>query len=566
MTSEPAGLPHRADSGFSSSGQAPGMGLVGRYELLRRLGSGGMAEVHLARASGLEGFEKLVVLKRILPHLSADPHFIKMFMDEARLSALLEHPNDFQLFDNGVDDEQYFFTMEFVYGENLQTLTKILARRGKPLPYPLAIAIAIGAAAGLHYAHERVGWDGQPLGIVHRDVSPTNVMVTYDGCVKVADFGIAKVTSRTDVTRAGMRKGKVPYMSPEQCRAEKLDRRSDVFALGIVLWECSTGCRLFDGDNEFGVMNRIVSGDIPLPSTRRADYPKDLERIVMRALSVDPRRRYATAHQVQQELQALARERKLDASPSALAEFMHRMFQPQPFPWGALHGGGVMGAAASLATEIGVHDLASQSGAGTPSGLPDVTPQTGGGSWNGMRTHHSTIASVASVKEVQRQSQLRGIAMGLGVAAALAVAGVGGIWIARSGDEGTAAADSEAAPSPGDAAVAPASPSSAVPGQPPLDAAPTPPQDEAAAPGQGEASAADEEVPPDEVLVVIEEEAPPAEPGKSSGSSRRSKGASQTSAKPRPSSSKKHTDGEAKKTKDQDGGSKKPDLDAFFPQ
>ncbi|MCA9712545.1 MAG: serine/threonine protein kinase, partial [Myxococcales bacterium] len=311
---------------------------LGGYDLLRRLGSGGMAEVHLARANGIEGFQKLVVLKQILPHLSRDKHFVRMFLEEARLAALLDHPNVVQVFDLGKEEGEYFFTMEFVYGENLSGLLKGLRKVSQSLAFEHVVTIGLGVAAGLNYAHERVGFDGRPLGIVHRDVSPTNVMITYEGGVKVADFGIAKVVTRTDVTRAGTRKGKVPYMSPEQCRAEKIDRRSDVFSLGIVLWEAATGERLFEGDNEFGVMNLIVNGQMKPPRAVRPDVPVDLERIIMKALTVDKDRRYQTARELQLDLEHFARDHKLRATPSALGELMHYLFRPEPFPWGALRG------------------------------------------------------------------------------------------------------------------------------------------------------------------------------------------------------------------------------------
>lgn len=339
---------------------------LGRYELLRSLGAGGMAEVHLARSSGLHGFDKLVVVKRILPHLAADPQFIEMFLTEARLAALIDHPNVVQVYDLGTDGTDYFFTMEFVYGENLQTILRSATESGHVLPFEAGIGFCIDVAAGLHYAHERVDFDGRPLGIVHRDVSPSNVMVTYEGCAKVADFGIAKVSNRTGVTQAGIRKGKVPYMSPEQCRADHLDRRSDVFALGIVLFETTTLTRLFDGENEFGVMHRIVSGEIPRPSSRRAGYPPALEQIVMRSLAVDRDRRYPTTRALQLDLERFARDHRLNIGQSGRADWMHQVYRPQPFPWGALMGDGITGAP-SLPTHVSHVEPVVESITSTPS-------------------------------------------------------------------------------------------------------------------------------------------------------------------------------------------------------
>jgi serine/threonine protein kinase len=546
---------------------------VGRYDLVRRLGSGGMAEVHLARAGGLEGFEKLVVLKRILPHLSADPHFIKMFLAEARLAAILDHPNVVQVFDLGYDEGDYYFTMEFVYGENLQGILRQARRQRQRLPFEVAIGIGIGAATGLHYAHERVGWDGQPLGIVHRDVSPTNVMVTYEGCVKVADFGIAKVTSRTDVTRAGMRKGKVPYMSPEQCRAEKLDRRCDVFSLGIVLYECSTGTRLFDGDNEFGVMNRIVNGDIKLPTGVRSGYPRELERIVMKALSVDKNRRYQNSLELRHDLERFARDRKMDVGDAALGRFMHQMFSPQPYPWGALMGDGVTGPPPSLQTaadQYGSMSSVSASGPGIPPSSPEVTGQDPD-SWvpppsQGGYSSMNRYESVASVQLAHRQGQLKGIAIALGSVAVLAVLGVGGMVGMRmldSEDAASPATPPVAEPADADAVVPAADPSDSVPGEP------KPPTEvDGDAVGVGDDAAADEDAGDeaqdeegDEAVVVIEDDAGS---GSNTRAVNRDKKRSKKSESKSESKSKSKADDDEADAKDT--GKKKPNLDTFLPQ
>jgi len=393
---------------------------LGRYDLLRRLGAGGMAEVHLARAAGPEGFQKLVVLKRILPHLSADPEFVRMFLAEARLAAILDHPNVVQVFDIGRDGGDWFFTMEYVYGENLQNVLRAVRRNGGALPIEHAVTIGIGVATGLHYAHDRVGFDGRPLQLVHRDVSPTNVMCTYDGCVKVADFGIAKVTSRTDVTRAGIRKGKVPYMSPEQCRADPLDRRSDVFSLGIVLYEATTDIRLYDGDNEFGVMNRIVNVDVPPPSTHRPNYPKELERIVMRALCRDRDRRYASAAELALDLEAFARERKMRSTPAALGEYLHGIFKPKPFPYGAL-AGTVVAPESLIATGTDLGGTP-RSGSSIPAIPPDLTPHSHPSSTFSSRIGHSSSIAAAP------NHTLRNVAIGLGASAGIAVLALGALF------------------------------------------------------------------------------------------------------------------------------------------
>jgi serine/threonine protein kinase len=292
---------------------------------VRRLAVGGMAEIFLARTTAMHGFEKMVVLKRMLPQYAESGDFIRMFLDEARLAATLAHPNIAQVYDIGEHEGQCFFTMEYVAGQDLRKVQHA-ARASIGLPLEHVVNIVIGVASGLHYAHEQVDRVGRPLGLVHRDVSPSNIIVTYSGGVKLVDFGIAKASTAQVATAVGTLKGKIPYMSPEQCRGAKLDRRSDIFSLGTVLWELSTGSRLFRGENEFAMLNRIANGDVPLPSTRRSNYPEDLEAIVMRALEGDREHRYATAQDLQIALEEFAREHKLSVSSAKLARFMGHLF------------------------------------------------------------------------------------------------------------------------------------------------------------------------------------------------------------------------------------------------
>jgi len=218
---------------------------LGKYELIKRIATGGMAEIYLARVSGLPGFEKIVVVKRILPQLATNQEFVQMFLDEARVAATLHHPNIVQMYDIGAVDGNYFISMEYLHGEDLRSIARAMRQKGQDrVPLEHALGIGVGIAAGLHYAHEKVGFDGKPLHIVHRDITPQNIFVTYDGGVKLVDFGIAKASNRASETRYGSLKGKIPYMSPEQCRSEPLDRRSDIFSLGILLYEQTTSVRL----------------------------------------------------------------------------------------------------------------------------------------------------------------------------------------------------------------------------------------------------------------------------------------------------------------------------------
>jgi serine/threonine protein kinase len=295
---------------------------LGKYTIIKRLATGGMAEIFLARVSGLPGFQKMVVIKRILPQLASNNDFVEMFLDEARIAATLQHPNVVQMYDVGVVDGNYFIAMEYLHGEDVRAIMKTVHRAEKKLPLEHALNIVIGVASGLHYAHEKVGFDGNKLDIVHRDVTPQNIIVTYDGAVKLLDFGIAKASNRFGETRFGTLKGKVPYMSPEQCRGEPLDRRSDIFSLGIMLYELTLGKRLFRGKSDFDLLKQIVEGVVPPPRELDPGYAPDLEAIVMRALEKEKDRRYATARELQAELEALVRADRLHVSPIAMTQYM----------------------------------------------------------------------------------------------------------------------------------------------------------------------------------------------------------------------------------------------------
>ena len=306
---------------------------IGRYSLLQRLAIGGMAELFLARVSGLEGFEKVVVLKRILPHLVADEDFVRMFVTEARLAARLDHPNVVHVHDIGREDGEYFFTMEYLHGEDLRRLLSTVRDKGMRLPLRHALSIVTQVAAGLHFAHEQVGFDGEPLGIVHRDVSPSNVIVTYAGAVKVVDFGIAKAAGPTHASRLSSLKGKASYMSPEQCKARPLDRRSDVFSIGLLLFELVTGAPAFVAGNDLAVLNRVARADVPDPRMVWPQCPDALRAIIERAVAARPDDRYPTALKMQLDLEAFAHEARVPLSSAALGQFMQQIFGERPLPW-----------------------------------------------------------------------------------------------------------------------------------------------------------------------------------------------------------------------------------------
>jgi serine/threonine protein kinase len=313
----------------------PAQSLSGRYELLGRLGSGGMAEVYLARAVGLEGleFEKIVVLKRVLPERVDDRRYAAMFRDEARVAATLEHPNIVHTHDIGIKDDECFFTMEYLHGEDLKAILAAANKAHEHLPLELALQIAVGCAAGLHHAHEQTDYAGRPLEIVHRDVSPSNIIVTRQSGVKLIDFGIAKAASDKEHTGVGVLKGKVAYMSPEQCRGEALDRRCDIFAMGILLYEMVTMERPFKATNVLGTVHKLLGEEPPPPHQRRHDCPLALERIVLKALEKDPTRRYQTAFEMQEELELVTRDHQLHALPGALGRYLEHLFGVKPHPW-----------------------------------------------------------------------------------------------------------------------------------------------------------------------------------------------------------------------------------------
>ncbi len=318
--------------------QTVGVDRLGRYTVLRHLASGGMADVLLARADGeahqIAGFERHVVVKRIKAEHAKDKRFIQMFLDEARLAATLHHQNVVQVHDIGEEHGEYFFAMEYLHGEDLRKLLSTVSKQRKHLPLGNVLAIISAAAAGLHYAHERRDNNKKRLEIVHRDVSPSNIVVGYDGSVKVLDFGIAKAAMRTAETRTGTLKGKVSYMSPEQCKGvQVVDRRSDVYSLGVVFYELATTSRLFKAESDYLVQDAIVNGKIPLPRIRRPDLPNELQSIILKALAVDPARRYQTAEELQLAIDELAESAKLGASASALATYMKKLFGEKPEPW-----------------------------------------------------------------------------------------------------------------------------------------------------------------------------------------------------------------------------------------
>jgi serine/threonine protein kinase len=308
--------------------QAPGFSpeVFGKYFLVDKIAMGGMAEIFKAKTFGHGGFENLLVIKRILSHLSDNEQFVRMFMDEAKVSALLQHSNVVRIYDFARIRDNYFIAMECVEGKDVKLILRKLAERRKLLPREFAVYIAMEAAKGLDHAHKHTTRQGQPLGIVHRDVSPSNLLVSYGGDVKVADFGIVKAANCAEDTDAGMLKGKFEYMSPEQASGKELDRRSDIFSLGIILHEMLTGRRLFKSDDELKTLARIKSGDVDPPSTLNPAVPARLDEIVMRALAKDAGDRYQDARELHADLLEFLYPASPDLTQQSLAHFMSELF------------------------------------------------------------------------------------------------------------------------------------------------------------------------------------------------------------------------------------------------
>ena len=372
---------------------------LGKYTLVRKLATGGMAELFVAVQNGAFGFEKLVVIKRILPALTGDRTLVEMLLHEARTLATLSHPNIVQIFDVGVADDNYFIAMEHVHGEDLRSIVRQMKAQGT-LEFPIehALSVVLGVCAGLAYAHEKRGLDGAPLNIVHRDISPQNVLVAHAGEVKVVDFGIAQSEAMSrEETKSGRLKGKIPYMSPEQARGGQIDRRSDIFAAGVMLFELTTGRRLFKGTSEYETIELICDRDYPRPSDVRSDYPPELEAIVMRALAKDREDRWQTARDMQSALEDFVRCERVPVSTIALSQFMHSLFADKIAKTELVQGSATSDA---VAAEIGAE----------------------GGALTSRASSISPTATARTVTEVTVAS--RGtLVLGLGALAGLVVAG-----------------------------------------------------------------------------------------------------------------------------------------------
>ncbi|AFE09336.1 serine/threonine protein kinase [Corallococcus coralloides DSM 2259] len=297
----------------------------GKYQLLKKLATGGMAEVWLARQTGIEGFQKELVVKRILPHLAEDREFVEMFKNEALIAARFNHPNIAQVYEFGEANGTYYIAMEFIHGEDLGRVMRKASGMNQWIARPLAIRIVASACEGLYYAHSRNDDRGQPLNVVHRDISPQNILISFDGSVKLVDFGIAKAADQASMTKSGAIKGKFAYMAPEQAAGKHLDRRADIFAIGLVLYEMLTGHRPLKKDSELATLQAAMECAIPSPS-EVADVPRDMDHVVMRALAKSADDRYDNAREFQTALEELLVNERWLVTSGQISELMKTLF------------------------------------------------------------------------------------------------------------------------------------------------------------------------------------------------------------------------------------------------
>ncbi len=303
-----------------------------RYRVIKRLEAGGMAEVYLGEATGVEGFKKRVAIKRVLPHLAQNENFIRMFLDEARLSARLNHANIVSVFDISAREDTYFLIMEFVDGANLKKILDSLQRRSQRFGVPEAVYVCAEACRGLSYAHELHDENGRALGIVHRDISPPNILLTKLGEVKVADFGLAKAGTQLSQTDPGVVKGKFSYLSPEAANGKEVDARADIFSLGIVLWEMLAGRRLFLGETDYATVKLVQQANIPRLSPLNNQVDVDFEEIMLKALAKDPEQRFQSAHEFAEALTGYLFSRQLKVTNFNIANLVKAAISEDALP------------------------------------------------------------------------------------------------------------------------------------------------------------------------------------------------------------------------------------------
>ena len=442
--------------------------VLGRYALYDPIAAGGMATVHFGRLVGPAGFSRTVAIKRLHPQYAGDPEFVSMFLDEAHLAARIRHPNVVSTLDVVAQQGELFLVMDYVQGESLSKLLRAARQSGEGVPVPIAAAVVAGVLHGLHAAHEATSDRGEPLGIVHRDVSPQNIMVGIDGTALVLDFGVAKAVGRLQTTREGQLKGKMAYMAVEQLRGAPVDRRADVYAAGVVLWETLVGRRLFEGDNDVEVFGKVLDAEIAPPGRLVPDVPPELDAIVMRALARPAQDRFASARDM-----ARAIERTVPPIAAAdVGEWVERMAER------ALASRADVMARIEVSSHTSAPVHAEDKGpiARPPAVIDDTATQLSSGSVSRPRM---------PLRDVARRRPLALVAS-VGAAAGIAVCGVA-LLVARGIGQGAAPGPSASTPevpqvaattvssapaASSDPPVASTSPSSSTEPPPPGDSAP----------------------------------------------------------------------------------------------
>ncbi len=317
---------YRPELGADPLGRERPIHWVGKYRILSELGRGGMSNVYLAVARGPGGVNKLIVLKAVLPELASEPGALSMFLDEARLAAQLNHPNVVQTYEVGTEGDRHVIVMEYLEGQSLAEIVRAAEKAGNKISTSMYLRIIISALEGLQYAHELAAYDGSPLNLVHRDVSPQNIFVTYRGAVKMLDFGIAKASSSSTHTATGVVKGKIAYMAPEQMVADNLDRRADLYSVGCIMWAAATGRKLWKDAPDVHIMRRVINGDVPTPQSVNSACDDELNRIVMKSLATDPDKRYETAASMQEDLEHYLERHGEQIKPKDIGAFVSQLF------------------------------------------------------------------------------------------------------------------------------------------------------------------------------------------------------------------------------------------------
>lgn len=322
----PSSLPRKVSNGTSPNGEIRDLRSFGRYELLMELGSGGMATLYLARIQGPKDFEKLLAIKKIHDHLASEQEFLDMFLDEARIAAKIDHPNVATIFDLGNVGRGYYIAMEYVHGQTLGDILLHTFHDPRRFPWTHAARIVADTASGLHAAHTLTNSQGKPLNVVHRDISPHNILISYEGHVKVVDFGIAFAAEKLCQTEVGVVKGKSSYMSPEQTEGGYVDHRSDIFSLGIVLFESVTLSRLFSGASDAATLLAVREAHIPSPRSRNPEIPEELEAIIYKALARDPAHRFQSVQEMADRINRLLQTTSCPVGALQLKELMTDLF------------------------------------------------------------------------------------------------------------------------------------------------------------------------------------------------------------------------------------------------